>query len=115
MVLIADDDADIRDVLAEILRMRGYEVTTACDGEHALALMRKSRPCLLLLDLMMPGVSGWQVAARMNADDALAGIPICIVTAGREAPSGVRVLHKPLDLADVLNAVRECCPCRPIA
>jgi CheY-like chemotaxis protein len=110
MVLIADDDADIRDVLADILRMRGYEVATVADGERALDFVRKTAPCLLLLDLMMPRASGWEVAARIRADAALSGITICVITAGNyEPPSGTRVLRKPLDLREVLSAARECC------
>jgi CheY-like chemotaxis protein len=110
MVLIADDDADIRDVLAEILRMRGYEVTTAPDGERALEIIRKEAPCLLLLDLMMPRTSGWEVAARIKADTTLSSIKILIISAGQfEPPSGTQMLRKPLDLGEVLKAARESC------
>jgi CheY-like chemotaxis protein len=114
MVLIADDDVDIRNVLTEILRMRGYEVAAVCDGEDALAFVQKTKPCVLLLDLMMPGMNGWEVAARMRADRQLAEIPIWIVTATQEPPPlGIRVLRKPLNLPDVLAAVRQCCHCHP--
>jgi CheY-like chemotaxis protein len=110
MVLIADDDADIRDVLADVLRRRGFEVATVADGESALAFVQRTAPCLLLLDLMMPRASGWEVAARMRADAALSSIPICVITAGNyEPPSGTRLLRKPLDLGEVVTTARECC------
>jgi CheY-like chemotaxis protein len=110
MVLIADDDADIRETLAEVLRIRGYDVRTVSDGKGALQFLQTSRPCLVLLDLMMPGISGWQVAAKMSADGALATIPVCVITAAREEPPrGVRVLRKPLELLALLKTVREYC------
>jgi DNA-binding response OmpR family regulator len=113
MVLIADDDADIRELIAEILRTRDFEVEAVSDGRFVLEFVHKRRPCLLLLDLMMPGVSGWEVAEQMRADRTLSTVPICVITAASVAPPrGVRVLRKPLDLGELLNTARECRKCR---
>jgi len=111
MVLIADDDSDIRESLADVLHRMGYEVATVSDGKEALEFLADTTPCLLLLDLMMPRVDGWQVTAKMHADPALADIPICVITAGtdRPPPELADVLRKPIELRELLDVVRAHC------
>jgi len=67
-VLVADDFADGRELLAEYLTFRGFTVHTAADGEQAIQIARSVRPDIVLMDLSMPGIDGWQ-AARTLKDD----------------------------------------------
>src|SRR5438132_8347318 len=111
-VLVVDDDADIRDSLAVLLTEEGCEVAKAADGASALRHLRKDHACLVLLDLMMPGISGWKFMALKLEDVNLAAIPICVISAvNTHAPiSTIGVLAKPLDLASVLAIVDAYCP-----
>jgi CheY-like chemotaxis protein len=111
-VLIVEDEADIRDSLAEILVMEGYEVVTAENGSHGLAVATRVRPTLILLDLLMPEMDGWAFRAHQRCDPALATIPVVIMSAvdniRREASAlGADYLVKPIVLAALINAVER--------
>jgi signal transduction histidine kinase/DNA-binding response OmpR family regulator len=101
-ILVADDEPAAVDLLAAILRPAGYEVVTAGGGAEAIACARRDAPDALVLDLMMPEVSGFDVIATLRADSALRHLPIVIVTAkeltdeDRERLSGevVTILQK---------------------
>ena len=110
-VLIADDDLDVRDALVEVVRDAGYEVEEAANGAAALDAMRRRRPCLIVLDLMMPVIDGWQVAEEMQRDPSLSDIPICVVSAvaDRTPPTVACVLRKPPDLDRLLAEVESRC------
>jgi CheY-like chemotaxis protein len=69
LVLIVDDYDEGREICAEYLSYHGYKVSTAEDGEEALAKARELRPALILLDLALPKVDGWEVARRLRADE----------------------------------------------
>lgn len=79
-VLVADDDLEILKLIVRILRGRGVNVLEATDGEEALALAEKHHPDLMILDVMMPGRTGWEVcrAVRDNAD--LKAVPVLMLT-----------------------------------
>lgn len=77
-VLIADDEASIRDLARLYLEKEGFRVRTAADGAEALEEVRRERPDLLVLDLMMPRVDGWEVCRRLRAESDL---PILMLTA----------------------------------
>ena len=81
LVLIVDDYEEGRDICAEYLEYHGYEVATAVDGEEALAKARRLRPELILLDLALPKVDGWEVARRLRAAEETAGVSIIALTA----------------------------------
>lgn len=108
-ILVIDDDSDIREVVGEALEFAGYEVATAREGSEGLALCRSFRPTLILLDLMMPGMSGWEFRAAQQEDPALAKIPVLVVTAlGHDPDIQVSaVLAKPFRLDDLLAHVRR--------
>jgi len=108
-ILVSDDDSDIREVVGEALEFAGYEVATAREGREGLALCRSFRPTLILLDLMMPGMSGWEFRAAQQEDAALAKIPVVVVTAlGQDPDIPVSaVLAKPFRLDDLLAHVRR--------
>ena len=80
-VLVADDDADIRDLVAFKLRGAGYDVVAVEDGVKALDAVRTSAPDLAVLDLMMPGLSGLDVCAQIRAEAASAHLPVIMLTA----------------------------------
>jgi DNA-binding response OmpR family regulator len=84
-VLIADDEPSILISLEYLLEQAGYQVLTARDGQEALDLALEHRPHLLLLDVMMPRLNGFDVCARLRADPALAGLRVVMLTAkGRD-------------------------------
>lgn len=82
-VLIADDDPNIRHMLALALQKDGYQTAAACDGSEALEAMRAGRADLVLLDLTMPRVTGWEVLAQRAAAPELRGIPVIVITSER--------------------------------
>jgi DNA-binding response OmpR family regulator len=84
-VLIADDEPNILISLEFLMRREGHSVLLAHDGVEALAMIRKHRPELVLLDVMMPGKSGFEVCQAVRADESLAGVKILLLTAkGRD-------------------------------
>lgn len=114
-VCIVDDDPDIREVLRLVLEMRGYDVIEAADGVAALSALHGAGCCTILLDLMMPGMSGWEFRARQRVDPELASIPVVVL-------SGVRDLHrqagdlgaaaylqKPVELERLIGEVARFC------
>jgi CheY-like chemotaxis protein len=86
-ILIADDDPDVMAVIVETLEPEGYRVLTAADGGHALALARKERPDIVVLDWMMPGLDGLSVCRALRGDDdpALARVPVVLITGRQDA------------------------------
>ena len=81
LVLVVDDDAAVRDTLKRALERSGYEVETAADGEEGLDRVVELRPSLVLLDLMMPKVDGFEVLERLREDDMLRDLPVLCFTA----------------------------------
>ncbi|HEY4243926.1 MAG TPA: response regulator [Kofleriaceae bacterium] len=80
-ILVVDDDPEILAMVSTRLVARGYEVTTADDGHAALEHARRDHPDVMLLDVMLPGKSGWEVAKEIKHDERLAGIKIVMVSA----------------------------------
>ncbi len=107
-VLVVDDESDIRDAVAEVLADEGYVVHGAGDGAEALRKARAVRPSVVLLDLMMPGMNGWEFRAAQKGDPDIQDIPVIVLSAlGRV--SGIDAadyIQKPFDLDRLLTAVR---------
>ena len=80
-VLIVDDEAGIRELCRVNLVLAGYEVIEASDGFEALDAARAHHPDMIFLDVLMPGMSGWEVLSALRADTALATIPVVMLTA----------------------------------
>ena len=80
-ILVVEDDADNRRIVVKVLTVEGYEVLEATDGRSALATARKEHPDLIIMDLAMPGLDGWQAASQLKSDPKVADIPIIALTA----------------------------------
>ena len=117
-VLIVEDDADVREFMDVLLSHSGFETATAANGAEALQALRRQRPCLVLLDLMMPVMDGWTFRAKQLEDPAIADVPVVCVTAVSE-PQYVTerlrapCLKKPVDFAALLDEVRRACAVSP--
>jgi two-component system phosphate regulon response regulator PhoB len=112
-ILIADDSADIRTIVRFLLNDLGFAVVEAADGNEAVRLARQCKPVLILLDLCMPGIDGWEVAARLRADPALEEVPILAMTA-YDVSSAIlaalragcqQVIAKPFDVHDISRRI----------
>ncbi|MET0852551.1 MAG: response regulator [Candidatus Rokuibacteriota bacterium] len=118
-LMVIDDDPDIRGMLQHLFRERGYDVTTASDGEEGLRLSHERRPDLIILDILMPRMSGLEVLASLKRSQP--DVPVIVVSAGgadaldqaslamfSRIRTGVgRLFHKPLDLNELAAAVDE--------
>jgi len=93
-ILVVDDDPDFVNLTRTILHSRDYEVITAANGEKALAAMRKEKPDLVLLDIMMPDMDGWEVCRRLRE---LSDVPIIFLTARSDIKDVVRGLEMGAD------------------
>lgn len=104
-ILVVDDDADIRDAVAELLVAEGYRVRTASNGAEALERLHTALPSLVLLDLMMPVMSGWQVLEQLEAEGV--SVPVCVISAVASSYplKSAHVLSKPFDGALLLEIV----------
>ena len=118
VVLVVDDDATIREYVADLLEMEGYDVRFAVDGQSALGAIQANRPDCVLLDVMMPGMSGHQVLAEIRRADGGSQLPVVMVTAAAgEAQSweawtgGVDFfLAKPIDAEHLLRVLGYLAP-----
>lgn len=108
-VLVVDDERDIREAMTEALVEAGFQVIAARDGEEALRKLRAFHPSVVLLDLTMPGMNGWQFREAQRADPDVAEIPVIVVTAlGRPAGVDAAVtIQKPFGVEELIRAVRR--------
>ncbi len=114
-ILIADDEPNILISLEYLMKREGYEVLLARDGDEALAVIRRERPALVLLDVMMPGKTGLEVCDLVRADEALAAMKIVLLTAkGRDtdiakglALGATDYITKPFSTKELAQRVRE--------
>lgn len=114
-ILIVDDQPELAGMMAEMLSDAGYETRTADNGRKALADIQADRPDLLVLDVNMPGLDGFEVATMLKADPSTATIPIIMVSAqdGRGSrliglESGAEdYLSKPVDSAELIAKIRN--------
>jgi CheY-like chemotaxis protein len=115
-VLVVDDDPGIRRLLATVLRRRGFQLLEACNGREALTAMRGGKADVVVMDLMMPEVSGWDVLRERAVEPALMAIPMIVVTASSSPQltdllldrQVYAVVAKPFDLDVLVAAVTAC-------
>lgn len=112
-VLVVEDHADVREMLTVLLEAEGFSVRTAANGLEALQQLTEARPSLILLDLMMPVMSGDQFRERQLADPALCDVPVICMTAAHDGLARATRLRmdaffqKPVDFEMLLGAMRE--------
>jgi DNA-binding NtrC family response regulator len=110
-VLVVDDDPDIREMTRFVLEDEGYGVATASGGEEALAQIEEHQPALVLLDIRMPGVNGFQVQERLQ--ELGLAVTVVFMSAEPQLASRVRQYHaagflqKPFDLSQFLDVVER--------
>ena len=109
-ILVVDDEDDILHFLELVLREKGYDVATASGGHEALTKAQIERPHLILLDIMMPQMDGWEVLKLLRVDEGTADIPVAMLSARTEAKDRVQGLQegaidyicKPFSLQELL-------------
>lgn len=114
-VVLIEDEVNIAEAIRFLLTRDGWEVTHVADGAAALAVLKRAPPEVVILDVMLPGASGFDVLAALRAEPALAQVPVLMLTARGQArdraqaqEAGVsRFMTKPFANADLLAAVRE--------
>lgn len=111
-----EDDLELVDILKIILRNRGFQVFGATGGPEGLETLRRVKPDLVLLDLMMPKMDGWEVHRQMKADPDLCHIPVIIVTADGQPVTKFRGLEvakvddfvvKPFDVQELVQCIER--------
>jgi two-component system, OmpR family, response regulator VicR len=115
-VVCIEDDAAMIDLVKLILKNRGYEVVGATRGPEGLELIASEKPDLVLLDLMMPDMDGWDVYQRMKADEYMKTLPVIVVTAKAQQIDKVLGLNiakvqdyitKPFSQADLVKSINR--------
>jgi DNA-binding response OmpR family regulator len=112
-ILIVDDEDDILHFLELVLREKGYDVATASGGHEALTKAQVDRPDLVLLDIMMPQMDGWEVLKLLRVDESTSHIPVAMLSARTEAKDRVQGLQegaidyicKPFSLQELLGKI----------
>ena len=116
-ILYIEDDRSTFDLVRQSLKPLGYRVVRATSGRQGLTMMKKQKPDILLLDLMMPDVNGWDVYRAIKTDDTLADVPVIVITARAADIDGGTVINnlpkadeyiiKPFDVEQVIQAIQK--------
>jgi two-component system response regulator VicR len=116
LVVCIEDEPEMIDLVKLILSRKGIQVVGALGGREGLEAIQNEKPDLVLLDLMMPDMDGWEVYQKMKADDATKGIPVIVVTAKAQSIDKVLGLHiakvddyitKPFGPQELLESVEQ--------
>ena len=113
-IMVVDDEPDILLTVGQMLEMSGYEVIKVADGKECLDKLEETAPDLVLLDIMMPEISGWDVAAKIKEDPKWADIPIVFLTAkgdtmsvGMGGLASEDYIVKPFDIKDLKDRIEK--------
>jgi CheY-like chemotaxis protein len=113
-VIVVDDDQDVRETTELVLELRGFEVTSAENGAAALGHLAAleaqgaPRPWVMLLDLRMPVMDGWELIDTLRTDGSIARIPIVVCTSSpQDAPEGFPIIAKPIDIGELEATIRQ--------
>lgn len=112
LVLVIDDDPHVRESTALLLRGAGLEVIEADSGESGIEAAKRRRPDVILLDLLMPGIDGWETLERLKVEEATADTPVIVFSARPQNGAPVdgtapRLLSKPFDPGALIDLVRR--------
>ena len=119
-ILVADDDAGLRQLMRLILSREGFEVFEAANGEQALALAVSVDPTLILLDVMMPDLDGYDVCRRLKSDRRTDHVPVVFVSAAEDVSrrneqqklGAAACIQKPIGPRDLVARIRSVMSCR---
>ena len=114
-ILVVDDDKAILEMVKFALESEGFEVATATDGDEALNKVSKEKPDLIILDVMMPGIDGFEVCRHLKFDPQYQNVPVIILTAKTEdidKMTGLEIgadeyITKPFDTKQLIKSVEE--------
>ncbi len=114
-ILVVDDNTDNRNIIAQMLKLSGFQVVCAVNGAHALEVAASERPHLIMMDMAMPVMDGWTATSHLKADPELATIPVIAVTGHVTQNEINRALHmgcedvipKPIDFESMIHTVRR--------
>jgi DNA-binding response OmpR family regulator len=115
-ILSIEDDPEMRGLLQLILERKGHHVIGVKRGELGMELLKSLKPDVLLLDLMLPDIDGWEIYREMKADEELSRVPVIVISARdqkQDAAAGYHVigddryLEKPFEIEDLLKTVYE--------
>ena len=120
-ILIVEDNEMNRDMLSRRLTRRGYEVLLAIDGQHGLDVARERQPDLVLMDMSLPVLDGWEATRRMKDDERLRHIPVIALTAHAMANDHDKAMEagcndydtKPIELTRLLGKIEALLPASP--
>lgn len=115
-ILSIEDHPEMRGLIQLIFERQGYHVISVKSGEFGLEMIKSLRPDVLLLDLMLPDIDGWEIYQKMKDDEDLAAVPVIIVSArsakldakrGRQVIGNDRFVEKPFEVADLIKTVNS--------
>jgi CheY-like chemotaxis protein len=117
-ILIVEDNEMNRDMLSRRLARKGYDVLLAVDGENGIDMARSNAPDLILMDMSLPVIDGWEATRRLKSDDALRHIPVIALTAHAMASDREKALQagcddydtKPIELPRLLGKIERLLP-----
>ena len=111
-VLVVDDDLYLTEIISDVLEAEGHTARKASNGLEALDLIKERKPEIILLDLMMPVMNGWELADHLRSNPDWADIPVVVITANyhpdrKQQVAGARaVITKPFDIDQLVDAVQ---------
>jgi CheY-like chemotaxis protein len=111
-ILVVEDSPEVSEAIVTLLEQQGYRVNAAANGEEAIELLHKHKPALVLVDLIMPVLSGLDLIDTMRMDQSLACIPVVAMTASHLRPHGVPTLRKPFGFDGLIGTARQYCEAR---
>ena len=115
-ILYIEDEETMLELARHILKISGYKLSVATSGRQGLSMIRQHKPDVLLLDLMMPDINGWDVYRQIKSDETLADIPVIVITAKNQdtnqkiiddLPPVEEYLTKPFDMEGLINSVQR--------